>query len=119
VQALLCVLLGIAAGVSSGLFGIGGGIILVPGMIYLLGFTQKRAQGTSLMALLLPIGIFAVWQYWKQNAVDLVVGGYIIAGFLFGSIFGSRIALSLSDVVLRRCFAAFLVIVAIQLVLKK
>ncbi len=119
VFALTCIFLGLIAGASSGLFGIGGGIILVPGMIYLLGFGQKKAQGTSLVALLLPVGALAVWEYWKQGAVDLKAGGWIVSGFLVGSLFGSRLALGLTDVVLRRCFAAFLVVMAIQLILKK
>jgi uncharacterized membrane protein YfcA len=118
-QALLCVLIGLVAGISSGLFGIGGGVILVPAAIYLLGFSQKKAQGTSLVALLLPVGALAVWEYWKQSAVDLTAGAYIVLGFLGGSVVGSRIALGLSDVLLRRCFAAFLVLIALQLVLKK
>ncbi len=116
---LICVLIGAAAGVSAGLFGIGGGIILVPAMMFFLQFSQRKAQGTSLVVLLLPVGLIAVMEYWKRGEMDLVAGGWIIGGFLFGSLFGSKIALGLPDVVLRRVFAVFLILVAIQMLFKK
>lgn len=118
-QYLIFLLIGVLGGICGGLFGIGGGIVMVPAMIYLLGFDQKLAQGTSLLALLAPVGIFAVLNYHAQGKVDFRAGAFIAGAFVLGSIFGSKIALDLPDDILRKVFAVFLVLVAIQLFLKK
>ncbi len=89
-------IIGLAAGILGGLVGIGGGIVIVPALIYILSFSQKEAQGTSLGILLLPIGIFGVWQYYKAGYVDMRIVWLIAAGFLAGSYFGSRIALPIT-----------------------
>jgi uncharacterized protein len=115
----LAILIGILGGISGGLFGIGGGIVLVPAMILLLGFSQHKAQGTSLLALLLPVGIFGVIEYNKAGNVDLRNGLFIALGFLGGNYLGSKVSLAMDELLLRRCFAGFLVLVAIQLFLKK
>jgi uncharacterized membrane protein YfcA len=117
-QIVLALLIGLVSGVSGGLFGIGGGIIIVPACIYILNMGQKQAQGTSLMALLLPIGALAVWNYWKSNQIAVSVGLWIAVGFLLGGFAGSKIALAMNEVVLRRVFAGFLVLVAAQLFFK-
>jgi uncharacterized membrane protein YfcA len=111
--------IGICAGILGGLFGIGGGILIVPACIYLLGFTQARAQGTSLVALLLPVGILGVLNYAKAGNVDWKVGAVIAVLFVGGAYFGSKIALSIDENLLRKLFAGFLVLIAIQLFLKK
>ncbi len=118
-EAVLAVVIGLAAGGLAGLFGIGGGIVMIPAMIFLLGFTQKKAQGTSLAAMLLPIGLPALMNYWRENTVDLRVAALIVAGFLVGSFFSSRVALSLPEDALRRAFAILLVVVALQLWFKR
>ena len=82
---LILILVGIAAGMLSGLVGVGGGIIIVPALIFFLGFSQKMAQGTSLGILLLPVGILGVIQYYKQGYIDWKVVLVISAAFLFGS----------------------------------
>src|ERR1700712_5976830 len=92
---LILLLIGIVAGVLSGLIGIGGGIIIVPSLILFLGFSQKLAQGTSLGILLLPVGILAVLQFYKEGYVDVRSTIIISLGFLAGGFFGSKIALSL------------------------
>lgn len=112
-------MIGLAAGVLSGVFGIGGGILIVPALGFLLGFSQLKAQGTSLVALLAPVGILALMQYAKKGEVDLKVGLIIAAGFFAGAFFGSKIALNLNEVVMRRSFAGFLVLVAVMLFMKK
>ncbi|MBS1723458.1 MAG: sulfite exporter TauE/SafE family protein [Armatimonadetes bacterium] len=118
-DAVLAIVIGLVGGVFGGVFGVGGGIVLVPGMVYLLGFAQHRAQGTSLLTLLLPVGLFGVIAYHKEGQIDFRVGLLIAAGFLGGAYLGSKFALSLPEVVLRRCFAAFLLVVAVQLFAKK
>jgi uncharacterized membrane protein YfcA len=114
---ILVVLIGIAAGMLSGLVGVGGGIIIVPALVYLLAFSQKQAQGTSLAILLLPIGIFAVLNYYRDPNVhlDVKVVALITIGFLVGSYFGSKLALSLPDVTVKKVFAIFMILMAIKM----
>lgn len=115
----IALMIGLVGGVSGGLFGIGGGIIIVPACAFLLGMSQKTAQGTSLMALLLPVGLLGVWNYWRNEQININLGLWIALGFVFGALAGSQLALNLNEAVLRRVFACFLVLVALQLFLKK
>ncbi len=112
---LLLILVGIAAGILSGLVGVGGGIVIVPALVLILGFSQKLAQGTSLGILLLPVGILGVMQYYKQGYVDIRVVLIISAAFLIGSYFGSKFALSLPQEMIKKIFAVFMIIIAIKL----
>jgi len=112
---LILLLVGLAAGMLSGLVGVGGGIIIVPALVFFLGFSQKLAQGTSLGILLLPIGILGAMQYYKQGYVDFKVIAIISAAFLFGSYFGSKIALSLSQENIKKVFAVVMMLVAIKM----
>ena len=109
---LLVVIVGLAAGVLSGLVGVGGGIIIVPALVFILGFSQHEAQGTSLGILLLPAGIFAAINYYKQGFIDLKVVLILFIGFVVGGYFGSKISLSLSETVVKKIFAIVLVLVA-------
>jgi uncharacterized protein len=116
VQTLLIIItVGIAAGILSGLVGVGGGIIIVPSLVYFLAFSQKTAQGTSLALIMLPVGIFGVLQYYKQGHVDFKIVGLLAIGFLAGSFFGSRIALSISQDMLKKVFAILMIIIAIKM----
>jgi uncharacterized membrane protein YfcA len=92
----------------SGLIGVGGGIIIVPALVFFLGFTQKEAQGTSLGLLLLPIGILAVMNYYNKGLIDVKVVGIMALAFLIGGFFGSKLALAISEAALRRIFAIVL-----------
>lgn len=112
---LAIVLLGLGVGVLVGLLGIGGGVVLVPAMVYLLGMDQHLAQGTSLLILLPPLGLGALLAYWKRGQVDLVAGILCALGMLLGGYFGSRIAIPLSSRNLKGFFGAFLMLVAILL----
>ena len=112
---LILMLVGIAAGMLSGLVGVGGGIVIVPALVLILGFSQKMAMGTSLGILLLPVGILGVFQYYKQGYVDVRVVLIISFAFLFGSYFGSKIALSLPQETIKKVFAVFMIIIAIKL----
>ena len=112
---LMLMLVGIAAGMLSGLVGVGGGIVIVPALVLILGFSQKMAMGTSLGILLLPVGILGVFQYYKQGYVDVRVVLIISFAFLFGSYFGSKIALSLPQDTIKKVFAIFMIIIAIKL----
>ncbi|MCL6527322.1 MAG: TSUP family transporter [Thermaceae bacterium] len=115
----LALLVGSLAGILSGFFGIGGGVVVVPALMLLLGLTQLQATATSLAALLLPVGILGVLNYYRVGAVNLPVAALLALGLLVGTYFGSRIALTLPEPVLRRGFAALLILVALQLLLKR
>lgn len=114
---IMLILIGVSAGLLSGLVGVGGGIIIVPALVYLLAFSQKQAQGTSLAILLLPIGILAVLNYYKDPEVhlDIKVVAIITLGFLAGSYFGSKLAMRLPDATVKKVFAIFVMLVAIKM----
>ena len=112
---IILLLIGIFSGALSGLIGIGGGIVIVPCLVFFLAFPQKMAQGTSLGILLLPAGILGVIQYYKQGQIDFKVVAIVAFGFLLGNFFGSKLALSLSDNILKKIFAVVLIIVAIKI----
>ncbi len=111
----LYVLIGLGAGVLSGLVGVGGGIVIVPALVLLFGFTQHRAQGTTLATLVPPIGLLAAWQYYRQGDVDIKVALLIAAGFVAGGFFGAEIATTLSSPVLTRVFAVVLVAIGTRM----
>jgi uncharacterized membrane protein YfcA len=109
---LLLLIVGVSAGMLSGLVGLGGGVIIVPALVYLLGFSQHRATGTSLGILLLPAGIFAVLNYYKKGYIDIRVVLLIFVGFLIGGYFGSKISLNIPEGTLRKVFAVVLLLIA-------
>lgn len=112
---LIIILVGIAAGMLSGLVGVGGGIIIVPALVYFIGFSQKTAQGTSLALIMLPVGILGVLQYYKQGHIDWKIVGLLAVGFVAGSFFGSKLALSISQETLKKVFAVLMIIIAIKM----
>jgi len=112
---IIIVLVGVAAGILGGLVGVGGGIIIVPALVYFAGFSQKTAQGTSLGLIMLPVGILGVLQYYKQGHVDFKVVGILAVGFLAGSYFGSKIALSLPQETVKKIFAGLMILIAIKM----
>jgi uncharacterized membrane protein YfcA len=112
---IILILVGIAAGVLSGLVGVGGGIIIVPALILFLGLSQKMAQGTSLAILLLPVGILAVLQFYKAGYINIKYAGLVSIGFLAGGYFGSKIALSLPQETVKKIFAIMLLIISIKM----
>ena len=113
---LLLVLVGVAAGVASGLFGIGGGLVIVPILVTLLHFEQKLAVGTSLGALLLPVSLPAVITYYNEDRIQLATAVLIALGLIFGAFAGARIALGLPSTTVKRLYAIFLLIVAIRFI---
>jgi uncharacterized membrane protein YfcA len=111
----IILLVGVGVGLFSGVVGIGGGILFVPAMIWLLGMSQLKAQGTSLGALLAPVGIFAFLEYYRRGNVDLRVALLLGVGFLVGGYFGAVGAQHLPELVLRRIFAGTLVAVGARM----
>jgi uncharacterized membrane protein YfcA len=114
-EVVLLLLLGLGVGIAVGLMGVGGGIVLVPALIYLLQMDQHVAQGTSLLLQLPPIGIGGLYFYWKQRHVDLRAGLLCALGFLLGGYFGSDLALSIPSRDLHALFGMFLVFAAVML----
>ena len=113
----LVALIGLAAGVLSGIFGIGGGVIIVPLLVLVLGFTAQQAAGTSLAALLLPVGLFGAIQYWQAGQVNVLNAALLALGLLVGAFIGARVGLSLPSEVVQRAFGVVLVVVGLRLAL--
>jgi len=116
---LLYLLLGLVAGVISGLIGIGGGSIIVPALVFLFGLSQHKAQGTTLALLVPPIGLLAAWTYYKQGYVDLRIAILICIGFFLGGLFGAKIATRLSNIVLERVFGVALLLISLKMIFSK
>jgi len=112
---LLLAIIGLAAGVLSGMIGIGGGIIIVPALVFILGFSQQKAQGTSLGLLLLPVGILAVFNYYKQGYIDIKVIGIMCVTFVLGGWLGSKLSLSMPQETVKKIFAILLMVVAAKM----
>ena len=119
IQGLLYLLLGLGAGTLSGLIGIGGGVIIVPALVFLFRFSQHLAQGTTLALLVPPIGILAAWTYYRQGFVDLGIAAYICAGFFIGGLLGAKIATGLSSMVLEKIFGVALLLIALKMIFAK
>jgi uncharacterized membrane protein YfcA len=112
------IIIGLLAGILAGLFGVGGGLIIVPALVLVLGFSQFAANGTSLVALLLPVGIGGVIAYYRAGKIDVgnIYGGLVISvGMFLGAFLGSKLALTLPEVLLKRSFCVFILFVAVKL----
>lgn len=115
----LYVIVGLCAGIFSGVFGLGGGIILVPALVYLFGLTQHQAQGTTLAIMVLPIGFLAAWRYYAQGNVKLAMAAFICLGFFIGGLIGANFAQDISAPMLRKIFGVVLLVVAAQMLFGK
>ena len=109
------IIIGLAAGMLSGLVGVGGGIIVVPALVFFLGFTQHQAQGTSLGLLLLPVGILAVLNYYNKRHIDVRVVGIMAIAFVLGGWLGSKLALTISEAAVKKVFAVILFYTAFKM----
>ncbi len=115
----LYVALGIVAGILAGMFGIGGGVILIPALVYLFGLTQHQAQGTTLAIMIPPIGLLAAMRYYYSGNVKLGIAGFICAGFLVGGLIGAQFIQNVPDVLLKKSFGVFLLIVSLSMIISK
>lgn len=116
---LIYTIIGIAAGILSGLFGIGGGILIIPALMFFGEFPQLKAQGTSLVAMLPPVGIFAFMEYYQKGNVNLMAGLIICGAMLIGAKFGAQWANHLPVAMMKRAFGVFIMLVGIKMVLGK
>ena len=116
---LLLMAIGIVTGIMAGMLGIGGAVIMIPALVYLMGFSQQMAQGTSLAVMLPPIGIIAAFNYWKAGQVNIKFAIILAVTFIIGSYFGSKLALNLPQPVLKKIFGVLLLLVAAKMLLTK
>lgn len=116
---LLLIVIGIITGVMAGMLGIGGAIIMIPSLVFLMGFSQHMAQGTSLAVMLPPVGIIAAYNYYKAGQVNLKFALILAAAFIVGSYFGSKLALNLPQDVLKKSFAILLILTALKMLFSK
>jgi uncharacterized membrane protein YfcA len=114
-DSIYLILIGMTAGIFSGLLGIGGGTILIPALVYIWGYTQHQAQGTTLALMVLPIGLLAAYKYYTSGNVNLSVVMLLAVGFFFGGLLGAVIADPLPDVMLKKSFGAFLMFIAVKM----
>jgi uncharacterized membrane protein YfcA len=114
---LLCV--GLAAGFLSGLIGIGGGVVIVPVLVYLLAMNQKTAQGTTLFMFMFPIGILGVYNYYKAGHVDMKTAAIMGATFIIGAYFGGKTAMAFDTKLVRQLFAMAIIAVGIKMLWSK
>lgn len=110
-------LLGLAAGIFSGFMGLGGGIILIPALVYIFGLTQHQAQGTSLAIMVPPITLLAAIRYYKSGNVELNMAVFIALGFMAGSLLGANIVQGIPDLILKKIFGFILLSVAVKMIL--
>ena len=115
----LYLLLGLFTGILSGLFGIGGAIVIIPTLVLLFKMDQHMAQGTTLALMVPPIGLLAAWTYYKQGFVDFKIAGLICLGFFFGGLIGAKFAVQIPDQILRKIFGVFLLLVSLRMIFTK
>ncbi len=116
---LSLVFIGILAGILSGLVGVGGGVIMVPLLVLLLGFSQHQAQGTSLAVLVVPVTAVAVYNYYKEGFIDWRYAAIIAVFFVIGGYFGSKIAIGFDQRMLKKIFGVILLLIAGKILLEK
>jgi len=115
----LYTVLGLVAGVLSGIFGIGGGTILIPALVFLFGLTQHQAQGTTLAIMVPPIGLLAALRYYYSGNVRLGVAAFVCLGFSVGALIGAHFIQNVGDLTLKRLFGVYLAIISLRMILGK
>jgi len=116
---ILLTIIGLVVGFFGGMFGIGGGIILIPALVYIVGMEQHSAQGTSVAIMLPPIGIVAAWTYYKAGHINIKYSIIIAIMFIVGSYFGSKVAVNIPDQLSRRIFAVIMFLISIKMFFTK
>jgi len=118
-QLIILIIIGLISGMLSGIFGIGGAIIVIPALIFILGLSQHEAQGTSLAFMIPPVGILAAWNYWKAGHVNWKFALILSLTFVLGAYLGSQFSLNIPDRTLRRLFGVLMIVMAFKLIFSK
>ncbi len=118
-QVVQFIILGLAGGVLSGILGIGGAVLIVPALVYLFGFDQKMAQGTTLAMLIPPVGLLGVWQYYNAGNVNFKVASLMCIGLFVGAYFGGYLANQVSSDTLRKIFGVVLLLISLKMIFGK
>jgi len=118
-QLILLLATGVLAGFVAGFFGVGGGIVIIPALVFIFGMTQHQAQGTSLGVLLFPIGILAVLNYHKAGFINFKFVFILVVSFVVGGYLGSLISVNLPEQVLKRLFGLLMLLVGLKMILGK
>ena len=113
------IILGVIAGILSGILGIGGGLVLIPALVFIFGLTQLQAQGTTLALMIPPIGLLAAIRYYQSGNVKLSIAGFICLGFFAGGLLGANLVHNLPEPLIRKIFALFLLAVSLRMLLTK
>lgn len=118
-QLILLIIIGLLSGMLAGIFGVGGAILVIPALVFMMGLSQHQAQGTSLAFMIPPIGILAAWNYWKEGYVNWKFALVLSLTFVVGAYLGSIFSLNISDRMLRRIFGVLLLFVAAKMIISK
>ncbi len=118
-QLLILIVIGVASGMLAGVFGIGGAIIVIPALVFILGLSQHEAQGTSLAFMLPPVGILATWNYWKEGYVNWKIALVLSVTFVVGAYLGSHFAIQIPGKLLRKLFGVLMIIMAVKMIFSK
>ena len=116
---VLYVVLGVVAGICGGMFGIGGGAILIPALVFIFGLTQHQAQGTTLAILVPPIGLLAALRYYQSGNVKLSIAAFVCIGFFIGGLIGANFVQGLPDSLLKKMFGIFFLLISLQMIFSK
>lgn len=116
---LIYVLLGLGAGIFSGFLGLGGGTVVIPVLVYILGYTQHQAQGTTLAMMIPPIGLLAAMRYYYSGNVKVVPAAILCAGFFIGGLIGAIFVQKIPDAALKRIFGTFLLLISVKMIIGK
>jgi uncharacterized membrane protein YfcA len=118
-EIVILALIGLSAGIVSGMLGVGGAIIIVPALVFFFGMTQHQAQGTSLAVLLFPVGFLAFWNYYKQGYVNFKIALVVILAFFIGGYLGSVIAVQVPEKLLKTGFGILIILLGFRMVFGK
>jgi uncharacterized membrane protein YfcA len=116
---VLYITLGLVAGVFGGIFGLGGGLIFIPALVYIFKFMQHQAQGTSLWVMLPPVGFLAAWRYYQSGNVKLGIAPFVCLGFFLGGWIGASLAQNLSEPIMRKFFGILMLLVSLRMIFVK
>ena len=114
---LIILIIGFAGGIAGGLLGIGGAVVMIPGLVFFAGYKQLTAQGTTLLAMIPPIGILAAMEYYKAGHAEIKTAAIIAAGFLIGAYIGSKLALNVNPQILKKIFGILLLYISLKMIL--